>query len=99
MNLLPSYLKESKAGCTLTVKLQPRSSKNEICGQLGDALKIKVTAPPVDSAANQTLVEFLSKTLSLPKSAVILIKGQTSRNKILQLNGITAEEFLSKIIS
>jgi uncharacterized protein (TIGR00251 family) len=59
----PTFLRETTGGVLLAVKLQPRASKNEIGEPLGDELKIKVTAPPVDAAANQALVELLAETL------------------------------------
>lgn len=97
VNELPPYLKENSTGCTLSVRLQPRSSRNELCGEWADALKIKVTAPPVDSAANSLLVEFLADLLHLSKGSVQIIKGHTSRNKIVQLTGLSASAFLDKI--
>ena len=59
-------MRETSGGTLLSVKLQPRASRNEIGEPLGDELKIKVTAPPVDSAANQALIEFLAETLKCP---------------------------------
>lgn len=97
MSALPSYLKESASGCTLSVRLQPRSSRNEICGQMGDALKIKVTAPPVDSAANELLVDFLADLLGISKGSVQIIKGQTSRSKIVQIVGLKTDQILKKL--
>jgi uncharacterized protein (TIGR00251 family) len=94
---LPAYIKESAAGCTLSVRLQPRSSRNEICGQMGEELKIKVTAPPVDSAANQLLVEFLANFLKVSKSSVQILRGQSSRSKVVQILGLKAEQVLAKL--
>ena len=95
--MIPSYLKDCTAGCTLSVRLQPRASRNEICGEMGDSLKIKVTAPPVDSAANSLLIEFIADLLHISKGSVQILKGHTSRNKILQITGVTSSDFLSKI--
>ena len=95
--MIPSYLKDCANGCTLSVRLQPRASRNEICGEMGDALKIKVTAPPVDSAANSLLVEYMADLLHISKGSVQILKGHTSRNKILQISGVSASEFLNKI--
>ena len=64
---------------------------------MGDALKIKVTAPPVDSAANELLVEFLADLLGISKSSVQILKGQTSRNKIVQIVGLKTDQILKKI--
>ena len=95
--MIPAYLKDWANGCTLSVRLQPRASRNEICGEMGDALKIKVTAPPVDSAANSLLVEYMANLLHISKGSVQILKGHTSRNKILQISGVSTSEFLNKI--
>ncbi|HQC42923.1 MAG TPA: DUF167 domain-containing protein [Verrucomicrobiota bacterium] len=97
MSTLPSYLKETASGCSLSIRLQPRSSRNEICGQMGDTLKIKVTAPPVDSAANELLVEFLADLLDISKSSVQILKGQTSRSKVVQIAGLKTDQILKKL--
>lgn len=81
----------------LAVKLQPRASKNEICAPLGDELKIKVTAPPVDAAANQALIELLAETLDCSRSRVELIRGQTSRHKTILLHGFKLEDVQQKL--
>ena len=92
-----TYLRETSGGTLLSVKLQPRASKNEIGAPLGDELKIKVTAPPVDAAANQALIELLADTLDCPRGRVELIRGQTSRHKTIKLHGFTPEAVLQKI--
>lgn len=74
----------------LAVKLQPRASKNEIGDALGDELRIKVTAPPVDAAANQALIELLADTFECSRGKVELIRGQTSRHKVIKLHGLSA---------
>lgn len=76
----------------LALKVQPRASRNELAGPLGHELKLKVTAPPVDSAANEAVVEFLAERLGLPRRGVTLLRGQTSPHKVLRLDGITLEE-------
>ena len=86
------FLKAHAEGTLLSVKVIPRASRNEIGETLGAELKIKVTAPPVDSAANRAVIEFLAETLSCPKSAVILLRGETSRHKTLLLKGLTPEQ-------
>jgi len=89
---LPTYLRATPGGTLLAIKLQPRASANEIGEALGDELKIKVTAPPVDSAANESLVKFLADHLGCAKNRVELLRGQTSRHKTVKLHGFTAEE-------
>ena len=92
-----TFLRETPGGTLLSVKLQPRASKNEIGAPLGGELKIKVTAPPVDSAANQALVEFLADKLGCPRGKVELLRGQTSRHKTILLHGFTPEEILQRL--
>jgi uncharacterized protein (TIGR00251 family) len=92
-----TFLRETSGGTLLSVKLQPRASSNEICAPIGDQLKIKVTAPPVDAAANQALVEFLAAKLGCSRGKVELLRGQTSRHKILMLHGFARESVLQKI--
>ena len=91
------FLREKDGDLLLSVKLQPRASANQIGESLGDELKIKVTAPPVDSAANEALVEFLAKRLDCPKGAVELIRGQTSRHKVIRLRSMTSVQVLEKL--
>jgi uncharacterized protein (TIGR00251 family) len=91
-----SFLKETAGGTLLAVKLQPRASKNEIGGPIGDELKIKVTAPPVDAAANQALVELLAEKLGCSRGKVELIRGHTSRHKTILLHGFKPGEVLEK---
>jgi uncharacterized protein (TIGR00251 family) len=93
----PAFLRVESDGVTLLVKLQPRSSANEIGEPLGNELRIKITAPPVDSAANEALVRFLAEILDCPRNRIELIRGHKSRHKILKLHGITAETALAKL--
>jgi len=74
------------------VKVQPRASKNQVSGMLGDALKIKLTAPPVDSAANEALLRFMAEVLGCSPSAVRLVRGETSRNKVISIQGFTPSQ-------
>lgn len=79
------FLKETDQGIVLKVFVQPRSAKNMIAGQHGDALKIKLTAPPVDGAANKMCIQYLAKFLKIPKSALEIISGHSSRTKRILL--------------
>ena len=77
---LPPYLRAQADGVLLSVKLQPRASANEIGEPMGNELRIKVTAPPVDSAANEALIRLLAEKLDCPRNRVELLRGQTSRH-------------------
>ncbi|NOZ25343.1 MAG: YggU family protein [Nitrospirae bacterium] len=80
--------RKGKHGMVLKVRVEPRSSRAEVVGVLGDALKVKLTSAPVDGAANRQLVEVLSRFFGIRKSAVRILKGETSKNKIVELEGI-----------
>lgn len=70
---------------TLTLHIQPGAKKTEFAGRHGDALKIRLAAPPVDGKANDALIKFMAETLHLPKTAITLKCGQTSRRKVLEV--------------
>ena len=80
---------------TLTLHIQPGAKKAEFAGLHGDALKIRLAAPPVDGKANEALIKFVAEALGLPKSAVNLKSGQTSRRKVLEVSGTTSETVAS----
>ncbi|MGI6413820.1 MAG: DUF167 domain-containing protein [Syntrophomonadaceae bacterium] len=85
-------------GIRFKVRVQPRSSKNQIAVDTEGALKVKLTAPPVEGEANQALIAYLAAVFRVAKRDIILAKGELSRHKIIEIKGITAEEFV-KIIS
>ncbi len=90
-------LHETASGITFYVKVQPRARRNAIVGELGDALKIALTAPPVDGRANEACIEFLANLLRLPRSLITIVAGQSSRNKVVQITGTTIEYVRSKL--
>ncbi len=94
--MLP-FLQPHQDGAYLQVKLQPRASRNEIGRAEGNELKIKVTAPPVDAAANEALLKLLAETLDCPRGAVLLVRGKTSRHKVLFLRGLRAEAVAARL--
>jgi uncharacterized protein (TIGR00251 family) len=94
---LPPYLMPDADGVCLSIKLQPRASGNQIGEPMGNELRIKVTAPPVDSAANEALIEFLAEKLDCARNRVELLRGHTSRHKVIKLHGITPEAALAKL--
>ncbi len=94
---LPTYLHAQSDGVLLSVKLQPRASADQIGEPLGDELRIKVTAPPVDSAANEALIRLLAETLDYPRGRIELVRGRTSRHKVVKLHGLTPDEVLKRL--
>lgn len=93
----PAFLTPQADGVTLAIKLQPRAAKNEIGTPQGPELRIKVTAPPVDAAANEALLRLLAVTFDCPRGRVELIRGATSRHKVVKVYGLKASDVLTKL--
>ena len=72
----------------LPVRVQPRAKRDEIAGERGGALLVRVTAPPVDGKANQAACALVAKRVGVPKSAVSVLRGESSRDKVLRVDGI-----------
>lgn len=87
-----AWLTEDGSGVVLQVRVTPRSSRHRVDGVLGDALKIRLQAPPVEGKANEALVEFLADQLDLPRRAVQLEAGAQSRTKRVRISGLTGAE-------
>jgi uncharacterized protein len=81
-------LNEASKGVTFVVKVHPRARKNAITGTVGDALKLALTAPPVDGKANQAVIEFFADLFQIPRSSVTIASGETSRNKVVRISGM-----------
>ncbi|CAM4528585.1 DUF167 domain-containing protein [Corallococcus exiguus] len=84
------WLKSVQTGVELTVLVQPRASRTKVVGEHDGQLKIQLAAPPVDGEANAALVEFIAKTLGVPRRQVTLVAGDTSRRKRLRVEGVDA---------
>jgi len=84
----PPKDKEAVESINLSIRIQPRASKNEITRMENGRLKIRLTAPPVDGAANEALIRLLAETLSVTKSHVEIVGGHTSRDKIVRISGV-----------
>lgn len=74
------------------MKIHPRAKKDAITGEVGDALKLSLTAPPIDGRANEACIEFFAKLLKVPRSSVTIASGASSRNKVIRVEGISAAE-------
>ncbi len=94
---IPVFLRDQADGTLLSVKVQPRASKNEFAGELGGELRVKVTAPPVDAAANEALIKLLADKLDWPRSRIELVRGHKSRHKLLKLAGLNAEDAAARL--
>ena len=85
------------ASCTLAIKAVPNAPRSAVAGWLGDALKVKVQAPPVEGRANQALCDFLADELRLPRRAVTVLRGDTSRLKFVRIEGMTGAEVRARL--
>jgi uncharacterized protein len=83
------HIQEDAKGITFAVKVHPRARKNAITGAVGDALKLSLTAPPVEGKANQAVIEFFADLFAIPRSSVTIASGETSRKKIVRIAGVS----------
>lgn len=90
-------IRDTPGGATFAVKLHPRARKNAITGELGGALKLALTAPPVEGKANEAGIEFLANLFRVPRSSITITSGQTSRRKVIRVAGITAEQVRKRL--
>jgi len=81
----------------LVVRVQPRSNENALVGWSGDIVKVRVTAPPVEGAANTACLSVLSKLLDVPLTHVSLVKGERSRNKVVRILGLTEDQVQDRL--
>lgn len=89
--------KGTAGAVTLSVKIQPRASKNEAVRMEDGSLKIRLTAPPVDGAANEALAKFLANAFSVAKSQVEIVSGHTSREKRVRISGVSGEDIEKRL--
>ena len=85
-------LREGPDGVAFAVRVQPRARRNAVVGELGDALKIALAAPPVDGRANEACIEFFADLLDVPRSSITIASGQSSRNKVIRVTGISVAD-------
>lgn len=91
------WLEEKSSNIYIHIHVQPRASKNEIVGIHGDSLKVRLTSPPVEGAANSLLVEFMAKKLGIAKSRIEIVSGEKSRHKTLRVEGLSKSEAASSL--
>jgi uncharacterized protein (TIGR00251 family) len=95
--MIPLKEADEGGGTTFAVKVHPREKKNAITGEVGDALKLALTAPPADGKANQACIEFFANLLNVPRSSVTIAAGQSSRNKVIRVTGLTAQQVRDRL--
>jgi uncharacterized protein len=89
--------RETPGGVTFAIKVHPRAKKNAITGELGDALKVSLTAPPVEGKANEACIDFFGKLLEVPRSSITIAAGHTSRNKVIRVIGLSVTEIEKRL--
>ncbi|MGI6587570.1 MAG: DUF167 domain-containing protein [Peptococcia bacterium] len=92
-------VKETPNGLRFKIKVQPRASRNEITGWQGEILKIRLTAPPVDGEANKVCLKFLADFFAVSRRQISIISGLKSRNKTIEITGLTLDEFRQRLKS
>jgi uncharacterized protein (TIGR00251 family) len=88
---------DTPAGATFAVKIHPRARKDAITGELEDALKLSLKAPPVEGRANEACIEFLANLLKVPRSSVTIASGQNSARKVIRVRGVSADEVQKRL--
>jgi uncharacterized protein (TIGR00251 family) len=88
-------VQEREGAAVFSVRVQPRARKDEIAGEMGGALRVRLRAPAVEDRANEALVEFLAQLLIKPKSAVRILGGERSRTKRMEIRGVTRQQILA----
>ena len=91
-------VQEREGTAIFSVRVQPRASKDEIAGETGGALKVRLRAPAVEDRANEALVEFLAQLLKTPRSAVRILSGERSRTKRIEIYGVTRQQILALLV-
>ena len=90
-------LKKTSGGITFAVKVQPRARKNAITGTFGDALKLALTAPPIEGRANEAVIDFLAGFFDIPRSSITIASGKTSRLKVVHVSGTNTEHLYRRL--
>ena len=90
-------VRDTPSGAMFQVKVHPRAKKNAITGEVGDALKLALTAPPLEGRANQACIEILADVLNVPRSSVTIAAGESSRNKVIRVRGLSAAQVEAKL--
>jgi uncharacterized protein len=88
---------ETPLGVTFSVKVHPRARKNAVTGEVGEALKLSLKAPPVEGRANEACIDFLADVLNVPRASVSIAAGQSSRNRVVRVAGLSVEQVRERL--
>jgi len=83
----------------ISLRVYPNASRNEVTGFTDEVLRVKVSAPPIKGKANKELIAFLSRLLGVGRGSVNIIKGHTTRNKVVAIDGLSREEVIKRLLS
>ena len=97
--MTPFEVQQQNGTVRFRIRVSPRAGKNEVGGVHGDALRVRITAPPVDGAANRAIVKLLSKRLGVAKSAVRIVQGQSGRDKLVEVEGVEVSQLQALLTS
>jgi uncharacterized protein (TIGR00251 family) len=90
-------VRDTAEGAIFTIKVHPRGKKDAITGEMGDSLKVALTAPPLEGRANEACIEFFAKLLKVQRSSITIAAGKNSRNKVIRVAGLSAEEVRKRL--
>ncbi len=90
-------IRDTPSGASFLIKVQPRARKNAIVGVMGDAIKVALTAPPIEGRANEACIAFLAEILNVSRSSITIAAGETSRNKLIRVSGLSAAEVEARL--
>ena len=90
-------IRDTPSGATFQIRVHPRAKKNAITGEIGDALKVALTAPPLEGRANEACVAFFAELLNVSRSSITIAAGETSRNKLIRVSGLSAAEVETRL--
>jgi hypothetical protein len=89
---MPFTVRDTAQGAQFALRVQPRASRTAIAGVMGDAVKLAITAPPVDGKANQAVIEYLAELFHVSKSSIAILSGETGRTKLIAVRGLSAQQ-------
>src|SRR5579862_1583856 len=92
-----ALIHSSRSGVSFAIRVHPRAKKNAITGELGDALKVSLTTPPIDGRANEACIEFFAKLLKVARSSVTIASGESSRQKVIRVVGLSLQEIRERL--
>ena len=91
------FIRNTPEGAIFSIRVQPRARRNVVLGEIAGALKLALTAPPIEGRANEACIEFLAGILRVPQSSITIAAGQTNRNKVIGVRGLAAAQLRERL--